>query len=256
MKVTLDRIPILKEITNLTETHCRRCEVTEMINTRKGTMKFCIEECQIGKEFQKLGEMLAPRKTPKFSARDNLISERYKHITKEILERELATEKTYAEIEKDLGIPYNSLGNHLKRHGIKGRRQTWKRHTLKPVTVAERYPHITKEMVQVEMDSDKSYRDIEKSLKIPKGSLKYHLNIHGIQGRGKGKGRTKKRFKKIYTLVDKYPHVTKELILTQLSTGKTYSAIEQEIGIAPNTMHRHLKAHGIPQRTRGRKQKI
>ena len=256
MKVTLDRIPILKEITNLTETHCRRCEVTEMINTRKGTMKFCIEECQIGKEFQKLGEMLAPRKTPKFSARDNLISERYKHITKEILERELATEKTYAEIEKDLGIPRNCLRHHLKIHGIKGRRRTWERHTLKPVTVAERYPHITKEMVQAEMGSDKSYRDIEKSLKIPKGSLKYHLNIHGIQGRGKGKGRTKKRFKKIYTLVDKYPHVTKELILTQLSTGKTYSAIEQEIGIAPNTMHRHLKAHGIPQRTRGRKQKI
>ena len=193
MKVTLDRIPILKEITNLTETHCRRCEVTEMINTRKGTMKFCIEECQIGKEFQKLGEMLAPRKTPKFSARDNLISERYKHITKEILERELATEKTYAEIEKDLGIPRNCLRHHLKMHGIKGRRRTWKLHTLKPVTVAERYPHITKEMVQAEMDSDKSYRDIEKSLKIPKGSLKYHLNLHGIQAEAEAKEKAEQR---------------------------------------------------------------
>jgi DNA-binding NtrC family response regulator len=229
-----------------------------MINTKKATMKVCIEECQIGKEFQKLGEMLAPRKKPKFSPRENPLKERYKHITKEVLEKELATEKTYVEIENHLGIPRNCLRHHLKIHGIKGRRRTWKLHTLKPVTVAERYPHITKEMVQAEMDSDKSYRDIEKNLKIPKGSLKYHLNLHGIQGRGrgKGKGKKKKHVKKIYTMVDKYPHVTKELILTQLATGKTYSAIEKEIGIAPNTMHRHLKAHGIPQRTRGRNQKI
>lgn len=249
----MNRLLILKEITNLTETHCRRCEVTEMINAKKGTMRVCIDECQIGKEFQKLGEILAPRKKPKFSPRDNPMKERYKHITKEIIEKELATEKTYAEIEKNLGIPRNCLRHHLKMHGIKGRRRTWKLHTLKPVTVAERYPHITKEMVQAEMDSDKIYRDIEKSLGIPKGTLRYHLNLHGIQGRGRGK--KKKHVKKIYTMVDKYPHVNKELILTQLATGKTYSAIEKEIGIAPNTMHRHLKAHGIPQRPRGRKRK-
>jgi hypothetical protein len=183
MKVTLDRIPILKEITNLTETHCRRCEVTEMINTRKGTMKFCIEECLIGKEFQKLGEMLAPRKTPKFNARDNPISERYKHITKEIIERELATEKTYAEIEKDLGIPYNSLKNHLKRHSISGRGRKGQVRKVKPVIIAERYAHITREMFQTELDSGKKYRDIEKSLGIGSQCIKYLFAKFGMEGR-------------------------------------------------------------------------
>lgn len=183
MKITTDRKQILKEITNLTETHCRRCEVTEMINLRKGTMRVCIDECHIGKEFQKLGEILAPRKKPKFSPRDNPMRERYKHITKDVLEKELLTEKTYFEIEKHLRIPRNSLGNHLKRHGISGRGRGGQVRKAKPVIIAERYPHITKEMFQMELDSGKKYRDIEKSLGIGTQCIKYLFAKFGMEGR-------------------------------------------------------------------------
>jgi DNA-binding NtrC family response regulator len=96
-----------------------------MINLRKGTMRVCIDECHIGKEFQKLGEMLAPRKTPKFSPRDNPMRERYKHITKEMVQAEMASGKIYQEIEKSLGISKGTLKYHLKRHGLEGRRGTY-----------------------------------------------------------------------------------------------------------------------------------
>jgi transposase len=181
----VNRLAILKEITNLTETHCRRCEVTEMINLRKGTMRVCIDECHIGKEFQKLGEMLAPRKKPKFSPRDNPIRKSHKHITKEILERELATEKTYAEIEKDLALPCNYLEKFIKRHGIAGRGRGGggRLRKVKPVKVADKYAHITKEMFQTELDSGKKYRDIEKNLGIGKQCIKYLFAKFGMEGR-------------------------------------------------------------------------
>jgi hypothetical protein len=123
----VNRLQILKEITKLTETHCRRCEVAKKINLTSGTINFCIEQCPIGKKFQKLGEILESRKSPRFSLRDLSIKQRYKHITKEILEKEVATEKTNTEIEKDLGLAHKTLTNHLRRHGIPQRQRGRKR---------------------------------------------------------------------------------------------------------------------------------
>jgi hypothetical protein len=125
MKVTLDRIPILKEITKLTETHCKRCEVTEMINTRKGTMKFCIEECQIGKEFQRLGKLLAIKKKGKIVIKDErkkrVEKVRYPHITREMFEAELATGKSYKEIEISLGIGKQCTKHLFTKFRMEGR---------------------------------------------------------------------------------------------------------------------------------------
>lgn len=118
----MNRKEVLKEITKLTETHCDSCEIMRDRHREKKSIEYCIRECPIGQEFRKLGEMLAPNSNPGFSTRLNPINIRYAHITKELILSELATGKTYKEIEISLGIPYNTLKFHLKHHGIQGRR--------------------------------------------------------------------------------------------------------------------------------------
>jgi hypothetical protein len=49
--------------------------------------------------------------------------------------------------------------------------------------IYKKYPHITKEMVIAEMETGKTYKEIENSLGIPINTLKFHLKYHGIQGR-------------------------------------------------------------------------
>lgn len=185
----MNRLDVLMEISRLTDTHCKRCEVVKNINLTKGTIKFCIEECLIGKKFRKLGNMLESRKNPRFSLRDLPINERYTHITKEILERELAKEKTYTQIEKDLGLAHKTLKNHLKRHGISLRGQEGRKIKARPPNVFEKYPHLTKEVILSHLSTGKTYYVIEEEIGIPFNSMRYLLKFHGIPQRPRGRKR-------------------------------------------------------------------
>ena len=128
----MNRREVLKEVTKLTETHCKKCQVTKLIETKVMNQRFCLNKCVIGQEFQRLGEMLAPETMAKEKQKNKIVEEskkrgrptEYDHITKEIFLAELKTGKTYREIEQSLGIGKRSIKYLFSRHGLEGRRGT------------------------------------------------------------------------------------------------------------------------------------
>lgn len=122
----MNRKEVLKEVTKLTETHCKKCQVTKLIEQKVMNQRFCLDKCVIGKEFQRLGEILTPKETAKKKIEKIQVKRRpahkYAHITREILQMELDSGKTYEEIERSLGMSRKSLPQVLTRHGLEGRR--------------------------------------------------------------------------------------------------------------------------------------
>jgi len=122
----VNRKEILKEVTKLTETHCRKCQITKLIETNVMNQRFCLDKCVIGQKFRELGEILTPKETAKKKIEKIQVKRRpahkYAHITREILQRELESQKKHEAIEKSLGMSRRSLPQVLARHGLEGRR--------------------------------------------------------------------------------------------------------------------------------------
>lgn len=128
----MNRKEILKEVTKLTEIHCKKCQVTKLIEQKIMNQRFCLNKCVIGQEFQRLGEMLAPETMAKEKQKNKIVEEskkkgrpnKYDHITKEIFLAELKTGKNYRQIEQSLGIGKKSIRYLFSLHGLEGRRGT------------------------------------------------------------------------------------------------------------------------------------
>ena len=124
----MNRKEVLKEVTKLTETHCKKCQVTKLIETKVMNQKFCLKMCIIGQKFRELGEILTPETTAKKKEEIpfelKYVRKKYLHITKEIVQEQMESGKSYNEIEKTLGLPRGCLRYQLARHGLEGRRGT------------------------------------------------------------------------------------------------------------------------------------
>jgi hypothetical protein len=82
--------------------------------------------CEIGQKFQKLGKLLETKKKERIVKEPETRGRKvkYAHITKEMFMAELATNKTYSQIEESLGITRKSIRYLFILHGIEGRRGT------------------------------------------------------------------------------------------------------------------------------------
>lgn len=104
----MNRLEVIRKIDDLQDTNCQTCTLIATAERRKGSIRYCIEQCPIGKQLQDLGKELTKKeRKPVGEKKIVLDQDSYKKFK--------ASGKTDTAIAKEYGITGATLSYHKKK---------------------------------------------------------------------------------------------------------------------------------------------